>query len=685
MAAADAATYAAAARDLRAHLAGRGQAAPVIAVVVNRVLLARQVFEILREEPGTEAILLTGRVRPIERDQLIAHWRARLEGRASGEQPLFVVATQCIEAGADFDFDAMVSQIAPLDALRQRFGRLARSGNRGEAPAPGIILASKAETGARAQDSIYGRAAAETWVWLEQVATKQGKIQTVEFGPDALDALIADNPPSEACMTPAPEAPPLREADLEALAMTAPRPFPDPDPAPFLHGDFRDEAEVSLVWRGDLDGLLERFRVPETRDEARAGLAEILALVPPRPAEALRLPLWTARRWLMREGAEDLLADVPMGAEDENGEARRPSAERVLRWQGRERLDLVSPTELCPGDVVILSAARGGCDAFGWAPESEVPVRDIAEVAAAPYAGQLAALRLHPAVWPTDAAPWRDIAELLKAGASAAEIARATGLADWAGASALTLAWPYGDDPAHGAVLVAPKGLSGRAAAEAATPSTEEDEGLVGPGPVPLADHAGAVAKIARRQAEALGLAPGLAETLERAGLWHDDGKADPRFQLWLRSIEGLPGEGLPIAKTSARASPARQRALRRAAALPERWRHEVASVRIASARLAEETAELDPDLLLWLIGTHHGHGRPFFAHDDDWDTHAMTLLDIALPAAPGPDKLDFDWRGRDWPGLMAALQARYGLWGLAFLEACLRLADHRASAGEGA
>jgi CRISPR-associated endonuclease/helicase Cas3 len=188
---------------------------------------------------------------------------------------------------------------------------------------------------------------------------------------------------------------------------------------------------------------------------------------------------------------------------------------------------------------------------------------------------------------------------------------------------------------------------------------------------------------MARHHAEVLGLPDDVAETLAVAGHWHDDGKADPRFQLWLRSIEGLSEDGPPIAKTIARASPARQNALRAAASLPRRWRHEVASVRLAAARLAQGAAVDDPDLLLWLIGTHHGHGRPFFPHDDDWDSHPMILLDLPLGPGPGPDKLDFEWDGADWVGLMERLRARYGLWDLAFLEACLRLADHRASAVE--
>ncbi|GMG81626.1 hypothetical protein LNKW23_08390 [Paralimibaculum aggregatum] len=681
---ADAEAFADKAQALRKQLADRGQMAPVVAVVVNRVMLARQVFEALSQDADADAILLTGRVRPAERDDLIARWRDRLEGLIhDAARPLFVVATQCIEAGADFDFDAMVSQIAPLDALRQRFGRLARSGNRGDMAAPGIIVATKAETGKTATDPIYGRAPAETWKWLWDVAQQEGRKKVVDFGPDALDVLIESNPPGEGCTTPAPSAPPLREADLAAFAMTAPRPFPDPDPAPFLHGNFRDDAEIGLVWRGDIEAMLERLVHADARDDALAGLTELLALLPPRPAEALRLPLWAVQQWLAGGGAADKpLADVPASpdkAEDRGGERAR-----VLRWRGRDDVAHVLPAKLRAGDVVILPAKCGGCDAFGWAPESTSPVSDIAGRAAAPYAGQRAALRLHPAVWPEGATPWAEIAVLLETGAGAAEMARATGLSGWREAAGVTLAQPYGNDPTVGVVLVAPKGLAeGQTPTEASLSATEGDEGLFGSEPLLLTDHACAVAAMACRHAKALGLKDDLVVTLATAGQWHDDGKADPRFQLWLRSIDGLPGDGPPIAKTAARASPARQRELRAAASLPRSWRHEVTSVRIAAARLTQGQAVADPDLLLWLIGTHHGHGRPFFPHDDDWDAHEMSLLDTPLPPAPGPDKLDFDWNGADWAGLMERLRARYGLWGLAFLEACLRLADHRASAGE--
>jgi CRISPR-associated endonuclease/helicase Cas3 len=94
-----------------------------------------------------------------------------------------------------------------------------------------------------------------------------------------------------------------------------------------------------------------------------------------------------------------------------------------------------------------------------------------------------------------------------------------------------------------------------------------------------------------------------------------------------------------------------------------------------------------DPELVLWLVGTHHGYGRPFFPHSDVEDAKVRTNLPdvLGIPhntieAGASPQSLAFDWKGLDWPGLYECLKARYGVWELARMEAILRLADHRAS-----
>ena len=186
--------------------------APAIAIVVNRVALARAILDRLRPSVPTagsvepqphDVILLTGRVRPVERDALIRQFRARLEGREKGQRPLLVVATQCIEAGADFDFDGLVTQIAPLDALAQRFGRLARSGERDGKAAPAVIVALPEDLKAK-DDPVYGDRMKATWEWLQRHATapppgKSGNRKGVEeamldLGPDSLAKLIRDDP-----------------------------------------------------------------------------------------------------------------------------------------------------------------------------------------------------------------------------------------------------------------------------------------------------------------------------------------------------------------------------------------------------------------------------------------------------------------------------------------------------------
>jgi CRISPR-associated endonuclease/helicase Cas3 len=89
---------------------------------------------------------------------------------------------------------------------------------------------------------------------------------------------------------------------------------------------------------------------------------------------------------------------------------------------------------------------------------------------------------------------------------------------------------------------------------------------------------------------------------------------------------------------------------------------------------------------VLWLVGVHHGFGRPFFPHADPSDEANRTDLpralgvDWRLEPGYGPQSLGFEFNGRDWVQIYEDLKRRYGIWGLARLEAFIRLADHRAS-----
>ncbi len=678
------------ARNLVKKHAERNETCPVVAVVVNRVALARDIWKNLKLEELEERadlILLTGRVRPAERDELLRNLLPRLEGHGEGAtRPLYVVATQCIEAGADFDFDSMVSQLAPLDALRQRFGRLARSGNRNGRPALGVILAAKEEVHKKAEDPIYGRAALETWNWIEKTATKKNANQpaNIDFGPDALDNLLREFQPNKECFSPAASAAPLRKVDLTALTMTSPRPSPDPDPALFLHGEFRDGAEVSIVWRADLDTLFKEARTAEgeQREAIRQSISNILGLLPPRPGEALRLPLWQVRSWISKNLANDAsttpLADVPGGAPD-NVEIK--GGKIIMRWRGADDATFISASDISPGDVIVVPTTDGGCDEFGWAPEYEDRVMDIADLAAKAYQTRRAALRLHPDLPDSG---WSSVAEQLRNNHSARSIAEAYGYPNWTQVPGLRLEFPYGD-PNSGAILFAPRGLPNAVNSDISEAATEEDEGVTGYAPILLSIHAESVAKHAQQYGKKLELPKILTKTLHIAALWHDNGKADPRFQGWLRTLGGLPEGGPPIAKSGTRTNPQRRKQARKQNRLPDTWRHEVASVRYAREKIRHDIdRDVDTDLLLWLIGTHHGHGRPFFRHDDEsWDTCSQTILDLKIPVFPGPDKLNFDLDDSDWVGLMQKLHRRYGWWGLAFLEACIRLADHRASSEE--
>lgn len=122
----------------------------------------------------------------------------------------------------------------------------------------------------------------------------------------------------------------------------------------------------------------------------------------------------------------------------------------------------------------------------------------------------------------------------------------------------------------------------------------------------------------------------------------------------------------------------------RRVRATPAGFRHEALSVALAGKHPAVQSlSEPDQDLVLWLIGTHHGHGRPFFPPMADPAPETRAEIEISgktvsAEAREAPLKLDEGWFER-----AERVVHRFGPWELARLEAILRLADHAASADE--
>jgi CRISPR-associated endonuclease/helicase Cas3 len=438
---------------------------------------------------------------------------------------LYVVATQTIEVGLDLDLDGLVSELAPVSALRQRFGRLDRLGELGVSQAS--VVKVPAAKWPYAKDQLD-----DAWTWLEARAVKVGKL-----------AKVADMGIAAQGATPA--EPVLRSAVLGwpdvALMFD---PAMNLDITPYLHGEKRS-TEAFVLWRAALDTLPAQDWV------------EALEAAPPMGQELMPIPLHALKRWL--SGAESVASDLESTPEPDEFKPRT-APPQVLRWDG-ETAELVAVSALRTSDTVVLPASRGGCDRFGWHPQSQAVVRDVFEE-------------------------------------GLATIPRWTG-------------------------------------------SNERTACAVG-----LAEHMAGVGQTAARFATACGLPPDMVKWLDEAGRLHDLGKNDPRFQLMLGAFDG---------RLLAKSGRHEVTVARKLAGLPRGWRHELGSV--------AQRIELHP-LVRYLVGSHHGRGRPW------------------MPATPDT-RLWHQAQAGDWPALATHMQARYGFWGLCYLEAILRLADWARSVEE--
>jgi CRISPR-associated endonuclease/helicase Cas3 len=98
-----------------------------ILVVCNRVDVAQRRFlEIKEKFNNVPAMLIHSRFRRVDRGNLENRLIKEFNNRNFMPGSCIVVATQVVEVSLDINFDTMITDAAPLDALIQRFGRINR-------------------------------------------------------------------------------------------------------------------------------------------------------------------------------------------------------------------------------------------------------------------------------------------------------------------------------------------------------------------------------------------------------------------------------------------------------------------------------------------------------------------------------------------------------------------------------
>ena len=650
-----------------------------IGVIVNRVRTARETYSAL-VEAGYQAHLITGRMRPLDRVDILDQISRLVdpdsdEARSDVESaPEIVVTTQAIEVGADFSFDALITECAAVDSLRQRFGRLDRRGTYSErtgCPARAWIIGPKSVVDSKKPDPIYGDAVRTTW---EELNRRCGGDEWLDIGAMALQD-FPDN-----AMAPRSSAPLLLRTHLDAWVQTRPEPMVQPSVDWFLHGiEENRPADVSVLWRSDRS-------------------SETLRLVPPKPAEFVQAPIGAVKAWLAGNEKEVDIADAGQVCGDEDVHASDKAKKAIndwVRWEGSRKgvQSDVPVKDIRPGDVLVIAPERGGLTKGTWDPSSEELVSDLGD-AAQVESDRRVTLRLDSNLLYIDSPPTpageeeaHESIEIRIKDWLQSRVSDPKGLPVWTRkvikklskggfeANKVRGGNEYPDDSYY--ILTEQDPKTKKHVVDAGDLDGSDETGSFTATSTSLRRHLDGVGDQAGEIANRLGLPSEIVEDIRLAGHLHDLGKVDPRFQFQL--VGGCPVELAkhredPLAKSLP--------GVRKVAGYPKGMRHEVASVAmIESDPRVLDTAH-DKELVLHLVGSHHGWGRPLPPVIED----------------PNPKNLSYEWNGyrltasSNFAGGSLALEMadrfwflvrRYGHHGLAWLESIVRLADHRQSAEE--
>jgi CRISPR-associated endonuclease/helicase Cas3 len=596
----------------------RGQ---VIGVIANTVSDARTISKKL-ESKAVDVVLLTGRIRPLERQAILDTWLDLIKsGRDQDpEKRLYIVATQSIEIGADLDFDALVTMSASLSALRQRVGRLNRTARLSVAD---LVIIHGPDM------YVYGDLAENAMAWLASHAIDG----VIDMSPISLAALAERTPmPDE----PVEASYPLVADDIDMLSQTS-HAYPV-DISDYLHG-IRRSTDVTVIWRDDLP-IDEPQQWPDIVDLMRPRVS----------VEGIEVPVGTARQWLASIRPNPI---SDLGDADVSQLPKRLPHEKVALAYGDDP-KIIGPRDVAPGMVLIVPSAYGGHDQYGWDTSSTEFVPDCAEWACRQYGRVRQRVttdrikELHHVLsdWQRDRrnpelTP-REYEEIDEQFASTC-----AGVLNIEGPLRVT-------EHPDGAVLWQPTGID----------LTDEDALSYTGEPRSLEAHSLGVSQWICHSCNTLGLPFPISHIAMQSGEAHDVGKAAFGFQLMLWG-NGSVG-GTVLAKSALPNDRTLRRAAWQASRLPRGWRHEVVS--------AQMLPDGVPDMARHLVASHHGYCRP---HPPLVD-HGDEIVEFSLNGVRYRRDLD---KSDNFAARWETLRNEYGAYGLAYLEAIVRLADWADSA----
>lgn len=564
--------------------------------------------------------LLTGTIRGHERDKLVETnrvFRALLDHESKVEKTVYLVSTSAGEVGIDLDADHMVCDLAPLDALIQRLGRVNRRGGHGRAAVVNVLVQDhQSNCTDRATD--LERAMAASLALLQRWNDSPGA--GIDVSPrnlrHHLEALESHQ--RESAFSPKPDAQPLTDILLDAWSLTSIHKMPGrPEVAAYLHGLTHDAPETYVVWRKEVTALHEHeVAEPSLRDwfaacrvEARERLRGDAERVKKGLADLLRAH---------RRGMAD--SDFPVVLLDERGEAK---------WF---RLSEIIDNNLNLGyHMVVLPVEAGGLDAHGML--SAKATEPSANIDVAEDSANAIPRERWLCIRSSDGKRY----ERLLTGEPADSLPQ--GLREQ---ERIVLKEQSEDVENAGEALDLLLMVSPQQSAMENPETAKAHQTLM--------KHTDAITTQMAEIARALGLDDSIQDALVEAARRHDCGKDRAVWQRYARNQDGPE----PLAKSM---KYLHSRAL-------GGYRHEFGSLLEAMADKGLRV-HTERDLILHLIAAHHGWARPHF--DPRSFDHTFTTADNMETGVEAMRRF-----GR--------LQERFGRWGLAWLESLLRCADIAAS-----